>query len=169
MARKKFDLGHHLWPLCYHNHYSTLRLDFSEKKETNPKLQYSNLPIYFAVGSKNTPRKSFFISLILQSSMFLTWNFKKLYEFTVIPRYKSQLVGTNLSIYFAIDSKKTTRKSFFILLVLQSSMFLTWNVKKLYEFTVIPRYKSQFNINWMMSQIEVGRNQAFNDVNRYNL
>ena len=59
------------------------------------------------------------------------------YEFTVIPRFTLQLVPKKR------PRKLKRRKSNFILLILQSSMFLTRNLKKLYEFTVIPRFTLQ--------------------------
>ena len=82
---------------------------------------------------------------------------------TVIPRFMSQLV-----------SNKWRRKSNFILLILQSSMLLIRNLKKLNEFTVIPRYTSQLvpkksEINRMVTQIEVRENKQFYDVNRNNV
>ena len=66
-----------------------------------------------AVGSKKIRRKSNFILvlLILQNSMFLTRNLKKLYEFTVIPRFTSLLVPKNLTTYIEVHSAHTrTRK-----------------------------------------------------------
>ena len=61
-----------------------------------------------------------------------------------------------------------------MLLILQSSMFLTRNMKKTYEFTVIPRFTSllvpkEFNVNRMTTQIEVRWNKKFDDVNRNNV
>ena len=113
---------------------------------------YSNPSIYIAVVFKKRPRKlkrrkSNFILLILQSSMFLTRNLKKLNKFTVIPRFTLQLVPKKR------PRKLKRRKSNFILLILQSSMFLTRNLIKSYEFTVIPRFTLQLvpkkgHINW---------------------
>ena len=53
--------------------------------------------IYVLVGfkkrrCKSQGRKSNFILLILQSSIFLTRHLKKLYEFTDIPRFTLQLI-----------------------------------------------------------------------------
>ena len=53
-------------------------------------------------------------------------------------------------------------------------MFLTRNLKKLYEFTVNPRFMSQLvpkkgNVNRMTTQIEVRGNKQFDDINRYNI
>ena len=51
--------------------------------------------------------------------------------------------------------------------VLQSSMFLTRYLKKLYEFTVIPRYtlqlvpKKKSNVNRMTRQIELKEKNFF--------
>ena len=49
-------------------------------------------------------------------------------------------------------------------------MFLTRNLKKLYEFTVIPRFTTQLvpkkgNVNRMTAQIKVRGNKKFDDVN----
>ena len=68
----------------------------------------------------------------------------------------------NTSNYVAVDSKKWRRKSNFILLTLKIIMFLTRNLKKLYEFTVILR-------NRMTTQIEVRRDRKFHDVNENNV
>ena len=53
-------------------------------------------------------------------------------------------------------------------------MFLTRNLKTLYEFTVIPRFtlkliKKRGNVNRMTMQIEVGETKIFDDLNRNNL
>ena len=69
---------------------------------------------------------------------------------TVTPRFTSQLVPKK-------KEKKRRRKSNFILAILQSSMFLTRNLKKLYEFTVIPRFTLQLvpkkgDVNRMTTQ-----------------
>ena len=53
-------------------------------------------------------------------------------------------------------------------------MFLTRNLKKLYEFTVIPRFTSQLvakigDVNRMTMQIEVRENKQFDDVNQNNI
>ena len=51
---------------------------------------------------------------------------------------------SNPAIYAAVGSKKSKRhESNFILFMLQSSVFLTSNLKKFYGFTVIPRFTSQ--------------------------
>ena len=73
----------------------------------------------------------------------------------------------NTSNYVAVDSKKWRRKSNFILLTLKIIMFLTRNLKKLYEFTVLPRFTSQLLTK--KAQIEVRGNKTFDDVNRNNL
>ena len=46
-------------------------------------------------------------------------------------------------------------------------MFLTRDLKKLYEFTVIPRFTSQLvpEVNRMTKQIEVRGNKQFDEVN----
>ena len=54
-------------------------------------------------------------------------------------------------------------------------MLLVRNLKKLYEFTVIPRFTSlqlvlkKGNVDRKMRQIEVGGNKQFDDVNRNNV
>ena len=81
---------------------------------------------------------------------------------------------SNPSIYVAVDSKKRRhkskrRKSNLVLLTLQSSMFLTRNLKKLYEvIPVIPRYMSQLASKKAM-QIQVRGEKKFDDVNRNNV
>ena len=88
--------------------------------------------------------------------------------------FRTNNMYSNPSIYVAVGFKKRRRilklrKSNFILLILQSSMFLTRNLKKLYEFTVIPRFTSQLvsrkgDVNRMMMQIEVRGNKKFVNV-----
>ena len=86
---------------------------------------------------------------------------------------------SNPSIYVAVGSKKRRCKSErcksnFILLILQSSLFLTRNLKMLHELTVIPRFTSQLvpakgDVNRMTTQIEVRGNAKFGDINCNNI
>ena len=53
-------------------------------------------------------------------------------------------------------------------------MFLTRNLKQLYEFIVIPRFTSQLvpekgDVNRMTAQIEIRGNKKFDDVNQNNV
>ena len=74
---------------------------------------------------------------------------------TLIPRFTLLLFQKKKR---RLKSKR--RKSNFILLLVQSGMFLIENLKKLYEFTVSPRFTSHLvpkkgNLNRMNTQIEV--------------
>ena len=76
-------------------------------------------------------------------------------------------------IYAVIGSKKRRRKSNFTLIILQSSIFLTRKLKKLYEFTVIPGFTPQLapkkgKTNQKTTQIEVRGNKKFDNVNQNN-
>ena len=71
---------------------------------------------------------------------------------------------TNKKLYFFPKKKK--KKS--------APSGLKRNLKKLYEFIVIPRFKSQLvlkkgYVNRMTTQIKVGGNQKFDDINRNNV
>ena len=101
-----------------------------------------------------------FTTLLILKNVFLRKNN------TVIPRFRSQLVPKK-------KRHKSKRRKLNFMLLIQSRMFLTRNLKKLYDFTVIPIFTMQLvskkgNINRMTTQIEIRGNKKFYDVNRSN-